>query len=220
MEGLERVYSTRFDARDRDKKDRLWQTLCEVFLQQFVHAEDRVLDLGAGYCEFINHIQCASKYAVDLSVDTQRFAEPEVRVYQVPSFDMPMIASESLDVVFCSNFLEHLPTKEALFHTLSEVCRVLRPAGRFIVLQPNIKYALREYWDFIDHRLPLSHLSMEEALINGGFQIDKLFPRFLPNTTKSRIPQTDWLLRFYLAVPLLWRLLGKQMFIVAHKSSR
>src|SRR2546425_1038832 len=33
-----------------------------------------------------------------------------------------------------------------------------------LVLQPNIRYAFKVYWDFFDHNLPLSHASMLEAL--------------------------------------------------------
>jgi SAM-dependent methyltransferase len=218
MEEIDKVYSKRFSARDQRKKDELWRVLCEVFLQRFIREEDNVLDLGAGYCEFINHIHCASKCAVDLNPDTKRYADPEVTVYEAESTDIPMVTSESQDVVFCSNFFEHLPSKDALLQTLGEIHRILRFGGKLIVIQPNIKYAFREYWDFLDHHLPLSHLSLEEALVNSGFRVEVLLPRFMPYTTKSRLPQAGWLLRVYLALPPLWRLFGKQMFILACKA--
>lgn len=217
MDTVDRIYSARFSAGDRRRKDRLWRLLCENFLQHFIGKEATVLDLGAGYCEFINHIRCSKKFAVDLSPATQEFAHADVTALRTDSTNMPMIADCSIDVVFCSNFFEHLPSKDALLQTLQEVHRILRTDGKLIVIQPNIKYALKEYWDFLDHHLPLSHLSMEEALASAGFQIDTLLPRFLPFTTKTRLPQSLWLLRIYLRLPPLWRIFGKQMFIVVQK---
>lgn len=219
MDKLERIYSSRFSAGDRGRKDRLWRSLCEAFLQEFIRKEDTVLDLGAGYCEFINNVHCSTKYAADVNPATRKFAHADVTVFKTDSTNMPMIADLSIDVVFCSNFFEHLPSKDALVQSLQEIQRILRSGGKLIVIQPNIKYAVREYWDFLDHHLPLSHLSMEEALSSTGFRIDTLLPRFLPFTTKSRLPQSPWLLRTYLRLPPLWRIFGKQMFIVAHKPS-
>jgi hypothetical protein len=39
--------------------------------------------------------------------------------------------------------------------------------------------------------------------------------RFLPYTAKSRLPQSVGLVKAYLKLPLAWRLLGKQSFLVA-----
>jgi hypothetical protein len=43
----------------------------------------------------------------------------------------------------------------------------------------------------------------------------KNIPRFLPYTTKSRLPSGPALVRLYLKVPLAWRVLGAQAFVVA-----
>jgi SAM-dependent methyltransferase len=176
-----------------------------------------VLDLGAGYCEFINNISCAKKYAVDLNEDTPRFASPEVTVIQKSALDLSDFASNSVDTVFASNFFEHLESKTDLAAALDEIRRVLRDGGRLLVLQPNIRYAFREYWDFLDHHLPLSHISLAEAIEVAGLTVVETRPRFLPYTTKSSLPQTPALLRLYLILKPLQRLLGKQMFIVAEK---
>lgn len=212
-----RIYRQRFDVEAQRRKDRLWKVLCRHFLQRFVSPADTVLDLGAGYCEFINNIRCAKKYAVDLNEDTPRFASPEVTVIQKPASDLSQFASSSVDTVFASNFFEHLASKAELATTLAEVQRVLRPGGRLLVLQPNIRYAYREYWDFLDHHLPLSHISLAEALEIAGLTVVETRPRFLPYTTKSPLPQAPALLRLYLVLKPLHRLLGKQMLIVAEK---
>ncbi len=60
---------------------------------------------------------------------------------------------------------------------LAEVLRVLRPGGRLVALQPNIRYLAAEYWDFYDHLLPLSHLSCREAFEKAGFAVETLVDR-------------------------------------------
>jgi hypothetical protein len=58
---------------------------------------------------------------------------------------------------------------------------------------------------------------MVEALTMAGFETLECRARFLPYTTKSRIPQWIPLVRLYLALPLAQRLLGKQMLVVSRR---
>jgi len=102
---------------------------------------------------------------------------------------------------------------------LREVHRLLSDEGSFIIVQPNIRYAYRRYWDFFDHHVPLSHISLSEALRITGFRIERCRARFLPYTTKSRLPQAAWLVRLYLACPPAQWLLGQQMLIIARRAS-
>jgi len=51
----------------------------------------------------------------------------------------------------------------------------------------------------------------------SDFEIERVIARFLPYTSKSRLPQAAWLVDLYLRVPLAWRILGGQMLVVARK---
>ncbi len=179
----EDLYKNRF-AGELKRKNEVWGVLCRSFFQKFINKDDVVLDIGAGYCEFINNINCKRKYAVDMNEDTINFAGPDVEVIKCSSWEMVEIADNSINTVFMSNFLEHLKTRDDIFRTLDEVYRVLVSGGRVIILQPNIKYAYKEYWDFIDHYIPLSDKSIVEALKMAGFVIDMVIPRFIPYSTK------------------------------------
>lgn len=214
---LARIYRHRFDDDDLEAKERLWETLCRSFFQQYVQPTDTVLDLGAGSCEFTNHIEAARKIAVDLNPDTAEHARG-AEVLQASSEDLSALGDGCVDVVFTSNFFEHLPDKQSLIATLAEASRVLRPGGRIVVLMPNLRYLPGRYWDYFDHHLPLTHLSLVEALELSGFTVERVVPRFLPYTVKgSRLPVRPRLIRLYLRVPLAWRLLGRQMLVVAHR---
>ncbi len=214
---LKDLYARRFGPKERAQKQALWKILCQSFLQRYVSESDVVVDLGAGYCEFINNVRCGRKIAVDLNEETRQYAAQDVTVLLEPA-DALSLEDATVDVAFASNLFEHLPSKEVLTAVLAEIRRVLRPGGRLLVLQPNIRYAYREYWDYFDHYLPLSHLSLSEALQLEGFRIEEVRPRFLPYTVKSRFPKFGPLVRLYLRLRPLQMLMGKQMFLVASKA--
>lgn len=211
------LYTNRFSSAEQRQKERIWRVLCSDFFQRYVRATDTVLDVGAGYCEFINNIVCAAKIALDLNEDTPRHASAGVRVVQCMSNAMTEISDSSVDVAFASNFFEHMPSKEIFLQTLREIRRVLRPGGKLLILQPNIRFLNGEYWDFLDHHIPLTDRTLVEAVLAVGMQPIEVVPRFLPYTTKSRLPQHPLLVRLYLRIPLAHRLLGKQAWVVAVK---
>lgn len=214
---VDAIYRRRFSP-SLVSRNSMWRELCAGFFQRYVPAESVVLEVGAGYCEFINNIAAARKIAVDVNPATRAYASPEVEVIQASSTDLSAVATASVDVAFASNFFEHL-TREDIILTMREVARVLRPGGRFLVLQPNIRYCARDFWMFFDHITPLDQHSLAEALEISGFHVVKTVVRFLPFTTKSRLPKARWLIKLYLRVPLAWRVLGQQTFAVAEVAS-
>lgn len=214
---LTSLYRHRFEEAELPAKNRIWQVLCEDFFSRYVGAGDVVVDIGAGYCEFINNIRCGRKIAVDLNPEVARRAGADVEVINESCMAIASLPEGSVDVVFMSNFLEHLPDKAAVLATLRECHRLLRSGGRAIILQPNIRFLPGEYWDFFDHHTPLTDRSLVEGVQLAGLEPTTVIPRFLPYTTKSRLPQAPWLIRLYLRVPLAWWLLGKQALVVAER---
>jgi dolichol-phosphate mannosyltransferase len=214
---IERLYRTRFSPAEQAAKEHVWRVLCEDFFSRFVQPTDAVLDLACGYGEFINFIGCGRRLAMDINPDAKNHLAPEVEFFNRSCEDLGFLDNGTVDVVFESNLFEHLPSKSVLTKVVREVHRTLRPGGRFILMQPNIKYVGADYWDFYDHLIPLSHLSCAELLENCGFRIATMIPRFVPYTTKSRFPQHPLLVRLFVRCPPLWRLLGKQFVIVACK---
>ncbi len=214
---IDKLYAARFPEEDLAAKDAVWKVLCERFFQSMIRETDTVLDLGAGQAEFLRHIRAGTRIAVEAYPDPRAAMPAGIRLVIQPSWDLSEVGTQTVNVVFASNFFEHLPDKEKLLDTLLEVHRVLVPAGRLLILQPNLAFLHGRFFDFLDHNLPLTHLSMVEALALTGFRVARMIPRFLPFTTRSRIPQAPWLVRLYLLCPPAWRILGKQMFIQAYK---
>jgi len=215
---LDKLYRERFGAEVMTKRNRLWRVLCTDFFQKFIPEDSTVLDIGAGYCEFINNIRARKKYAVDLNEDVHRFANQDVEVFVCSASHLAFLPDNSIDIAFMSNFLEHLKSKEEALEVLVEVRRVCKLGGAVLILQPNIRCAYKEYWDFFDHHIPLSDKSLIEALTIVGFEVEKVISRFLPYTTKSKLPQYDFLVRLYLRFAPIWYIMGKQAFVVGRKN--
>ncbi len=213
---LSRIYGARFE-KNLAYRRRVWSVLVPEFFQSFVSPADTVLDLGCGYGEFINTIRCGQKLAMDLNPDAPRFLAAGVRFLQQDCSTHWQCDNDSLDVVFTSNFFEHLPSKSALKLTLEEAFRCLKPGGKLIAMGPNIRFIPGEYWDFWDHHLALSDRSLVEGLENSGFTIAKNHDRFLPYTMVNKREQPLFLLSLYLKLSPAWKFWGRQFLIVAVK---
>ncbi|MDH2414069.1 class I SAM-dependent methyltransferase [Nocardioides sp. CER19] len=212
-EDLRTLYGNRFEDQERQRTD-LWQVLCSEFFQRWVPRDATVLDVAAGHCEFINNIDAGHKLAVDLNPDVALRAGAGVDTYVTRSDDMADIGTGSVDRVFISNFFEHVP-REVIASTLVEVRRVLKPSGKLLILQPNVRYCARDYWMFFDHITPVDDRALVEVLRATGYDTEVCLPRFLPYTTKGRLPAGPGLVKMYLKIPLAWKVLGAQAFIVA-----
>jgi SAM-dependent methyltransferase len=213
---LSKIYHRRF-IRTAAYRNRVWEVLTRDFFSRWVPPDSTVLDLGCGYGEFINNIAARSKFAMDLNPDAASRLKAGVQfIHQDCSTPWPL-PENSLDVVFTSNFFEHLPDKECLSRTLRHALRSLKAGGRLIAIGPNVKYLHGEYWDFYDHHVYLTETSLGEALEIEGFEIEVIKPQFLPFTMVKAPEYPMVFVNLYIRLPFLWRLKGRQFLIVARK---
>jgi SAM-dependent methyltransferase len=213
---LGKLYQKRF-AGLQEYRNAVWRVLVNEYFSQWIPAQSALLDLGCGHCEFVNHVRCQTRFGMDLNPDTVKLAAPGVRILAQSCSEPWDLADDALDVVFTSNFFEHLYTKRDLRDTLLQAWRCLRSGGRIIALGPNIRYLPGEYWDFYDHHLALTELSLGEVLTETGFTLEQQIPRFLPYTMSQGGKRPLWMLRLYLKLKFAWPLFGKQFLVVARK---
>lgn len=217
MISVQTYYRKRFSSKENMNRDILWRLLCDKQFQMYVNRNDTVMDIGAGYCEFINHIHANKKIAVDINPDTVKNANNGIEVVLTSAERIPTRYDGTIDVIFMSNFLEHLTSKEQVIRVLRRAYRLLKPKGKLIVLQPNIDLVGSHYWDFFDHVVPLNGESLQEGLRICGFTTEKYIKRFLPYTTKSMKIFHPLLVQFYLLIPPALRLFAGQSFFVGRK---
>lgn len=201
---------------DDEYRRAVWRVLWQDVFSAWVRPDDVVLDLGAGRCELINAVQARRRIAVDLKEETRAQAAPGVEVERRSVEDLSFLADGTVDVVFSSNCLEHLPSKDAVVRTLVEARRVLKRGGTLVLMGPNIRYVGGEYWDFFDHHLALTDRSLGDLVTSLGFTIVHARARFLPYRFRPTTPRWPWLVRAYLrTLPLSARVFGKQFLLVA-----
>ena len=220
-ENLQTLYRNRFQERQTGRSG-VWEVLTWSFFQRWIHPEDVVLDLGAGYGEFLHHIQARRKLAVDANPQAAEFWGKEIEPFHYDVTGPWPLPAQSVDCVFTSNFFEHLPDKRALEQCVRQVLLTLRPGGILIAMGPNIRKVGGGYWDFFDHFIPLTEKSLAELLTLCGFDVDFCRGSFLPYTMSRANPTLvakvyPLLLRVYLSCPVIWPLFGQQFLIVASK---
>jgi ubiquinone/menaquinone biosynthesis C-methylase UbiE len=213
---LHRSYQLRFQD-SASYRDAVWKVLCANFFSRYISTDATVLDLGAGWGEFINNITVRERAAMDLNHETGQRLSKNVRFINQDCSQTWPLDSESLDVVFTSNFLEHLPDKMAIERAIAEAYRCLKQDGTLICLGPNIKFVPGAYWDFWDHYVPLTDASIAEVLKLKGFTIQTQIDRFLPYTMSTGSKPHLAFLKLYLRLPMVWRFIGKQFLVVAKK---
>lgn len=176
---LSNEYRLRFKKMEQYRNG-VWKILCSQFFTKYIPDDSSVLDLGADWGEFINNVTAKTKFAMDLNSDTKQHLAKNITLLHQDCSTQWQVESDSLDIVFTSNFLEHLPDKEKVDYTIAEAFRCLKSGGQIICLGPNIKYVNGAYWDFWDHYIPLTEASTEEMLKLAGFVVQEFIPPFCP----------------------------------------
>ena len=204
-----------FDSRLTYDKKRvvLWNTLCKYFFQKLLPSHASVLELGAGWCDFINTIEADNKVAVDIWDGIEKHANIGVRTIVGSATELDEISSNSVDMVFASNLFEHL-TQIQIIEILSQTSRILAKTGRLVLVQPNFRTSYKRYFDDYTHITIWTDTGMTTFLEANGFQIEQVQAKFLPLTVKSKLPTSSLLIRLYLRLPI--KPLAGQMLIVAN----
>ena len=203
------------------RRNMVWSEVCRYLQKKFIPPDSRILDLGAGYCSFINNIRGSEKHAVDLFAELTEHAAKEVITHIGPCTNLDFFDDNSFDLVFASNLLEHLPN-DALFNTLTEVRRILKAGGSIMCLQPNFRLCYRTYFDDYTHVQIFTDRSLSEFLNSFDFNVTHVLSRFLPVNMKSKlrfnIPMLRSIIRCYLNSPV--KPFAGQMLIVARKTGK
>ncbi len=212
---IERIYAYRFKNVNRNTKIATWKILAK-FLYQKMGSPATMLDPAAGECEFINLVPAGERWAVDMSERTKKLVAQEVKLITGDSLtvDLPKNYFEG---VFLSNFLEHLPNQEAVATFLERMYVVMKKGGVIAVMGPNFKYCAPVYFDAADHHTILTEVGLAEHLYGAGFEVETIYPRFLPFSFRTRLPVRGFLVTQYLRMPLAWRFMGKQFLLLARK---
>lgn len=210
MANYNNYQSTRFKF--NNKRRIAWQEISK-YLQRYIPKDSTIVDLGSGYCDFINEIKAKNKIAVDAYINPKNYCNQDIKALFCDYKRLNKeLKNDSVDIFFLSNFLEHLSLEQAIEY-IKIIKNKLKASGKIIIMQPNYKYCFRSYFDDYTHIKAWSDESLRDFLKSNGFRITKLKPKFLPFSVKSKLPASKILIKLYLHSPL--KPFGKQMLIIA-----
>ena len=118
----------------------------QLILEYFGNlAGKRILDAGCGKGRFARVLKDsnpeARMHAMDLAESMLHYAAPDLERCAGSLTQLPY-RSESFDCVYATESLEHAVQIE---EAVSEICRVLKPGGRIVVIDKNV-----EHWGKLD----------------------------------------------------------------------
>jgi SAM-dependent methyltransferase len=121
-----------------DPKPWAWERRRALLLAE-VEPGERVLDLGCGAGRFVAALQDAGADPVGVEIaeaalERARRNVPGAEFHGLAADGAIPLEDASVDLVWCSEVLEHVPDTAGL---LSEVRRVLRTGGRLVVTTPS-----------------------------------------------------------------------------------
>ena len=191
----------------------IWREIV-AYVRRDAGEVETIVELGPGYCDFINSFPANKKFAFDLNPDMQRFAEDDVDLRIGDARRLTELPAESVDLVFASNFFEHLEG-DTVDELLAVIARALRPGGRLMLLQPNHRLCAEHYFDDPTHVTIFDDTNIGEWVSRHGFRIARLVPGLMPFSMKSNAPKWPLLVRLYLHSPI--RPFAAQMYVVAER---
>ena len=187
-----------------------------AYLQQWIAPNAAVLDLACGYGDFVAAVRTSGRLVgLDRNPQLPELLPAGVDAEVGDATDLSRFADATFQVVFASNFLEHLD-HDGVDRCLAEIHRVLAPGGRIMLVQPNFRLAPKTYFDDYTHRTIFTDRSLSDRLLAEGFRLLHVEARFLPLTMKSRLRGGSRLIPLYLRLP--FRPLAGQMLHIAERT--
>ena len=192
----------------------VWREIVR-YVRRDAPSVETLIELGAGYCDFINQFPAKRKIAFDLNPEMSAFAAPEVELRVESAIELLGIDATSVDLVFASNFLEHLDQHD-LGSLLTRIRSTLTPTGRLILIQPNHRLCAEHYFDDPTHQTVFDDKNIVDSIARFGLKTLRVVPGLLPFTMNSRLPKWGFMTRLYLNLPV--RPLAAQMYVVAGRA--
>lgn len=162
----------------------------------------RILDAGCGKGRFASRIKDATPsceiHGVDVSEELLKKVPASIIVRKGSILNLPY-DSDSFDAVFCVEALEHTIRIE---RAINELCRVLKPGGRLVIIDKNIEKlgTMRitdfEQWFDANHIADVIRRSCEKVIVKeiayDGRSVDGLFISWSGTKSESALGESEW----------------------------
>lgn len=131
----------------------------EVYYAMFFSGQ-KILDVGCSAGHFLAH---CSRESWGVEIDEEKLRTAREGSLNVKKCDLDReklpFSDSTFDAVNSTFVLEHLRNP---FKCFSEMLRVLKKGGKFIIRVPNIKYHKFSFWNGFDHLTPFTKEKLED----------------------------------------------------------
>ncbi len=206
-----KYFSSRFTEDYRRKY--IWQRIAR-YIDSKLPPSETTLELGAGYCDWINSTNSLNKYACDISDLIEQYSLPEVKTI-VKNVTEISLDGLQFDRIQASNFLEHL-NEDELNQTVQIINSHLKSKGYLVLIQPNYRYTYKKYFDDYTHKKAFTHVSLVDIFLGNNFKPVIVKKKFLPFTLKSKLKFGYKLINLYVYSPI--KPFAGQMLVVLQKN--
>jgi 2-polyprenyl-3-methyl-5-hydroxy-6-metoxy-1,4-benzoquinol methylase len=180
---MNNYFETRFKEDSRRKF--IWEQIAK-YVDKIDPGKKSVLEIGAGYSDWINATNAPIRIASDLSDNVAKFATPPVKFIKMSATNLGDLNGQNFDRIQLSNLLEHLDYSDVLL-AVQEISTHLEKNGTVVIIQPNYRYSFKTYFDDYTHRTIFTHISLCDLFSANGFEVVKVEKRFLPFSLKSKL---------------------------------
>lgn len=199
----------------RKKYSYYWDDFPRYF-NYFIHADDKVLEIGCAVGDSLNKLNGSRKVGIDFSekmIESARKNHPDLEFHVMPAENIQL--DEKFDVIILSNLIGYLDNIADVFSGLKKICH---PQTKIFISYYN------QFWEpvlslgekiGIKKKSPvqnwLSEFDIQNLLYLSGFETFRTNRRVL---LPVNIPVLSWFLNKYLArLPLFNKLcLNKFLF--------
>ena len=181
----------------------VWQVIAD-HLSSWIPPGGRVLEIGAGYCRLDQRraggpAGCGRRVARGAAHSRPRASSRECSMRR-----RICVARRPVRSTWCSPRMSSSTSRRTRRRRWVLTFTLLRPGGRFIVIQPNFRYAFRRYFDDYTHRSVFTHVSLPALLRSRGFAHRAGRRRAsCPTRCRTLVSRfAAWLVRAYLRSPI------------------
>lgn len=152
---------------------------CRSICLQKIPQADKILSIGCAGKWYFEWFHKFYPHSFELHTGIDLNSPPEdlpdkITWIQHDCSDLDLITSESFDLVFAGQFIEHIPW-DAQVVFLAEVHRVLKPNGIFVLDSPNYHVTNRYGWRQPEHIHELTSEQASQLLELSSFKIQNSY---------------------------------------------
>lgn len=139
-----------------------FRNLVKTFFNKEIHSDQFLLDLGSSGGALVQVAKDEGLKSLGLDVDQINLEKDKID-----------LNDKTCDIISAVSLIEHLQNPENL---LSEVKRLLKSNGFFIIVTPDWSFNMKHFFDDPTHVHPYTKKSLNFLLKSNGFKNIKIVP--------------------------------------------